>query len=152
NWLRVQAVATAAAARAARGGVDAADRALADAAVGAPPDVARWYERARLLLADAAGRAAPPLPAAADRDTSGPGLITYGLWAARPTRMPGSAFELRGLVFPFGDERMARLAERLGVRADARRHWSIVLATLTHPDPDLAPTVAEARRARASLQ
>jgi len=250
NWLRVQAVATGAAARAARGGVDAADRALADAAVGAPPDVARWYERARLLLADAAGRAAPPLPAAADRDTSGPGLITYGLWAAqlgdsvgarrrlrrvlrlseserarlgygsallqarlaagagrwadvvasigpaaargehdsalldrvntlalrwtaadayehlghvdsalallelvvRPTRMPGSAFALRGLVFPFAHERMARLAERLGVRADARRHWSIVLATLTHPDPDLAPTVAEARRARDSLQ
>ena len=250
NWLRVQAVATGAAARAARGGVDAADRTLADAAVGAPPDVARWYERARLLLADAAGRAAPPLPAAADRDTSGPGLITYGLWAAqlgdsvgarrrlrrvlrlseserarlgygsallqarlaagagrwadvvasigpaaargehdsalldrvntlalrwtaadayghlghvdsalallelvvRPTRMPGSAFALRGLVFPFAHKRMARLAERLGVRADARRHWSIVLATLTHPDPDLAPIVAEARRARDSLQ
>ena len=70
----------------------------------------------------------------------------------RPTRMPGSTFALRGLVFPFAHVRMARLAERLGVRADARRHWSIVLATLTHPDPDLAPIVAEARRARDSLQ
>src|SRR5207302_393532 len=98
NWLRVQAVATGAAARAARGGVDAADRALADAAVGAPPDVARWYERARLLLADAAGRASPsvgrpPTPTS----TSGTSIPRWRCWSSscdpRACRGAPSRFE-----------------------------------------------------------
>ena len=83
TWVRVQAVATVASARAARGAVAAADSALARATAEAAPDVRRWYTRARLLLAAAAGRLPPPLsPAWAVRDTTGPGLITYGLWAA----------------------------------------------------------------------
>lgn len=245
NWLRVQAVATGAAASAARGALAVADHQLAQAAQGAPPDVARWYGRARLLLAEAAERRTPPLPPAAARDTSAPGLITYGLWAVqagdtggarrrllrvrklpdaerarlgfgpellearldgrgghwrdvvrligpaavrgehdsalldrvsslslrwtvaeayaqlgktdsavailellmRPTRMPGNGFALRGFVLPFAHRRSARLDERLGATGDARRHWGIVVATLTRPDPELEPMVKEARHA-----
>jgi hypothetical protein len=82
NWLRAQAVATAAAARAARGALDAADDYLARAALTTAPEVARWYGRARLLLAEAAGRRPPPVPSASVKDTSAAGLVTYGLWAA----------------------------------------------------------------------
>jgi serine/threonine-protein kinase len=82
NWLRAQAVATAASARAAQGRIGAADRELARGATTASPDVARWYDRARLLLADVANRRPPPLPAEAAGDTTPRGLVTYGLWAA----------------------------------------------------------------------
>jgi serine/threonine-protein kinase len=72
NWLRAQAVATAASARGY----------LARAALTTAPEVARWYGRARLLLSEAAGRRAPPVPSASVKDTSAAGLVTYGLWAA----------------------------------------------------------------------
>jgi tetratricopeptide (TPR) repeat protein len=101
NWLRAQAVATAASARAARGAVAAADSELSQAGVGAAPDVARWYARARLLLADAAGRPAPGLPTTVASDTTAPGLVTYGLWAAaaRDTVTAGRRLR-RVLAFP----------------------------------------------------
>jgi len=249
NLLRVQAVATAAAASAAQGALAAADRRLADAARSASPDAARWYGRARLLLAEAAERPTPAMPAAAANDTSGPGLITYGLWAAqvgdtawargrlrrvarlpaaerailgsgpallearlaararrwadvvrligpaasrgehdsvlldrvnsfalrwcvaeayaqlgktdsavamvelllRPASMPGNAFAWRGLVFSFAHRWLALLNERLGAAVEARRHWSIFLATVTHPDPQLGPMLTQARRANDRL-
>src|SRR2546426_518516 len=95
TFLRVQAVATAAAAAAAQGALAAADRRLADASRSASPDAARWYGRARLLLAGAAQRPSPAMPAAAATDTSGAGLITYGLWAAQIGDTAGARRRLR---------------------------------------------------------
>jgi tetratricopeptide (TPR) repeat protein len=80
--LRTQATAVAASGRASRGAVRSADEMLAQGAVGASPDVARWLYRARLLLALASGRDPPPFPDALADDTSAAGAITAGLSAA----------------------------------------------------------------------
>jgi tetratricopeptide (TPR) repeat protein len=248
NWLRVQAVMTAAAARAARGAVSSATEDLEHAAAGAPPDFARWYDDGRLLLAEAAGRKPAPLPARAGHDTTGAGLVTYGLWdaavgdttaarsrltrllrlpeaeqarlgygpalleaslaahagrwadvirvigpaaargehdasllnrpsslslrwlaaeayaqlrrpdsaaammelALQPTRMPGSAFALRGLIYPFAHRRLALWYAALGRRDKAATHWRAFLDATRTPDADLAPLIHEARLAYAA--
>jgi tetratricopeptide (TPR) repeat protein len=84
TWLRLQATGIAAANRAARGAVRSADSVLAQAATvgGTSPDAARWLFRARLLLADAAGRELPALPLALRRDSTLAGAMTIGLHAA----------------------------------------------------------------------
>lgn len=248
NWLRAQAVATAAAARAAQGRVAAAAHELEQGAASAAPDVGRWYDRARLLLAEASGRPVPPLPAEAEGDTTPRGLVTYGLWAAaigdsagarqrlgrvlqapadvrnrlghgpqlleasiaararrwadairligpaasrgddatqldrvnslslrwaaadayahlgrldsavammelviRPLRMPGNAFALRGITYPFAHRRLALWYSALGRRDQARKHWRTFLETVRTPDPELTPMQAEAREAHAEL-
>jgi hypothetical protein len=248
NWLRVQAVMTAAAARAARGGISSATDDLERAAAGAPPDFARWYDGGRLLLAEAAGRDVAPLPSRANHDTTGAGLVTYGLWAAalgdtaaarrrldrlrqspeaphlalgqgpalleaslaaragrwadvirligpaavrgehdatllgrpsslslrwlaaegytrlhkpdsaaammelvlQPTRMPGSAYGLRGFIYPFAHRRLALWYATLGRRDKAAAHWRAFLDALQTPDAELAPLIREARQAYAA--
>jgi tetratricopeptide (TPR) repeat protein len=108
NWLRVEAVTTTAAVLAARGAVVVADSALARASVRAAPEITRWYVQARLLLAEASGRPAPSRPDAASRDTSPPGLVTYGLWAASAGDTATASRSLRRLrVLP--SERLASL-------------------------------------------
>jgi serine/threonine protein kinase/tetratricopeptide (TPR) repeat protein len=82
GWLRTQAAAVAASGRAARGAVRSADEALMQAAVNAPPDVARWFHRARLLLATVSEQPLPSLPSALAADTTPAGTITVGLSAA----------------------------------------------------------------------
>ena len=82
GFLKVPATAVAAGTLAVRGAVGASDSLLAAAMVRASPDVARWYQRARLLLAQASGRPMPPLPAALARDQSPAALVTAGLTAA----------------------------------------------------------------------
>jgi tetratricopeptide (TPR) repeat protein len=248
NWVRVQATTTVAAALAARGRIAAADKRLEEAGRGVPPEILRWYTRARLLLDAAAHKVPPTRPDAAARDTSPAGLVTYGLWAAavgdtvsaqrnlrrvlqssldtravlgygpallqatiaarggrwrevldaialpanlgehdsalldrvsspslrwlaaeayaqsgntdsavammalviRPTRLPGNAFALRGLVYPFAHQRLAIWHTLLGHADSARAHWRAVLETLQDPDSELMPLVQEARRGTAS--
>ncbi len=248
NWLRVQAVATSAAARAARGAVGDAAADLERSAAAAPADISRWYDSGRLLLAQCAERPPGPLSATAKRDTTVPGLVTYGLWDAalgdtaaarrrltrlrhltqpelarlgygpdlleaslaardgrwpevirligpaaaqgehdsslldrvsslslrwlaaeayarigqpdsaiatmelllRPTRMPGSAFALRGLAFPFAHRQLALWYTALGRRQQAATHWRAFLDAVRAPDAELAPQVQEARRAYAA--
>lgn len=96
-WLRVQSTAASAASRAARGGVASADQMLAQAVGGASPDVARWYHRARLLLAQAAGREMPALPASMAADSSPGGLVAVGLSAAMRNDSAGARRALRRL-------------------------------------------------------
>jgi tetratricopeptide (TPR) repeat protein len=81
-WLRVHASAVAASGRASRGAVRSADNALSQAAADASPDVARWFYRARLLLALASERRLPLVRGALESDTSTAGLVTAGLAAA----------------------------------------------------------------------
>jgi serine/threonine-protein kinase len=248
NWLRVQAVATAAAARAAYGDVAGSARDLERAAAEAPPDIARWYDGSRLLLAQAAGRAAQPFPAGAKGDTSAAGLVTYGVWEAavgnlsgarrrldrlrrlssedrarlgygpafveasvaasegkwrevinligpaavrgehdsslldrvgslplrwqaakayaelgrpdsaaimmelllQPIRMPGNAFALRGLVYPFAHRWLALWYTALGRPDRAAIHWRAFIEALRAPDSELAPLLQEARLAYAA--
>jgi serine/threonine-protein kinase len=79
GWLRNHAAAAAASGRASRGAVRSADDLLSRAATNAPADIARWYHRARLLLAVASERSLPPLPDALATDTTPAGAITAGL-------------------------------------------------------------------------
>ena len=81
GWLRVQATAVTAASQAARGRVQSADQILAQAGAGTSPDVARWFYRARLLLALAAERELPAMPPSLASDSSPPGLVAAGLSA-----------------------------------------------------------------------
>jgi tetratricopeptide (TPR) repeat protein len=81
-WLRVPAVAITAGARARRGAVRSADSLLSAGGASASPDAARWFFRARLLLAHAAGVPVPPVPASLRRDVSPTAIITVGLGAA----------------------------------------------------------------------
>jgi serine/threonine protein kinase/tetratricopeptide (TPR) repeat protein len=81
-WLRLQATAIAAGNRASRGAVLSADSLLAHGSAGTSPDAARWLYRARLLLANAVGRAPPSLPVGLRQDTSVAGVMTRGLSAA----------------------------------------------------------------------
>ena len=76
GWLRVQATAISAGSRASRGAVQSADDVFVRATAGAAPDVKRWYYRARLLLALASGRSAPPLPNELVGDTTVSGRLT----------------------------------------------------------------------------
>jgi tetratricopeptide (TPR) repeat protein len=243
GWLRTQATAVAASGRASRGAVRSADEALARAAADASPDIARWFYRARLLLALASERPLPALPKTLAADTSPAGLMTAALAAAvrgdtavalgrlrrvraaapvevrrlgsgpalteawveartgdwrgaagviavpaingehdtaildrvgslslrwlaaeayarsartdsaiamlelaiRPERMPGNEFAQRGLVVTFARRRLAQWNAASGRRDEAERHWRAVLASLSEPDPDLVPLVAEAR-------
>ena len=83
GWLKVQSAAVSAASRAARGAVTSADAALAQAAAAGPsPDVVRWFQRARLLLAVVSRREIPRPPATLASDTTAAGRVSSGLWAA----------------------------------------------------------------------
>ena len=82
TFLRTPATMIVAANLAARGDVRAADSTLAQAGATAGADVARWYHRARLLLAQAAEQPMPALPASLAADRSPAGLVTSGLAAA----------------------------------------------------------------------
>ena len=68
----------------------------------------------------------------------------------RPTRMPGSAFALRGLAFPFAHRQLALWYTALGRRQQAATHWRAFLDAVRAPDAELAPQVQEARRAYAA--
>ena len=81
-WLRMQAIAVQASARAAAGDPAGADKLLRLAADSHVGSEARWYEHARLLLAIAAGGSPPPLSDRASRDTMPGGILLRGLWAA----------------------------------------------------------------------
>ena len=58
----------------------------------------------------------------------------------------------RGVVFSFAHQRLVVLNARLGRIDDARRHWRILQATFTRPDPELVPLVEEARTALAKAE
>jgi tetratricopeptide (TPR) repeat protein/tRNA A-37 threonylcarbamoyl transferase component Bud32 len=58
----------------------------------------------------------------------------------------------RGLVFSFAQQRLVVLYARMGRIEDARRHWVILQATFTHPDPELVPLIEEARTALAKAE
>jgi tetratricopeptide (TPR) repeat protein len=81
-WLRMQAIAVQASARASAGDPAGADALLRLAAAGHTGSEARWYEHARLVLALAAGGAPPPLSDRVSRDSMPGGILLRGLWAA----------------------------------------------------------------------
>jgi tetratricopeptide (TPR) repeat protein len=82
HFLRIQAVTTRAAARAAQGAVTDADRLLLAASRAASGEERRWYEQAHLLLA-MAGRRNPGTPRPAlTSDSSAAGRVMHALWAA----------------------------------------------------------------------
>ncbi len=80
-WLRIQAVATLASARAARGMVASADSVLA-ANAEASGSAARWYHEARLLLYAASGHPLAHPSSRLMRDTTAAGELHRGLWFA----------------------------------------------------------------------
>jgi serine/threonine protein kinase/tetratricopeptide (TPR) repeat protein len=82
SFLRIQAVTTRAAARAARGAITDANRILRAAAERASGEEMRWYQQARLLLAVTADRPPGPLPAKLAHDSSVAGQVVRSLWAA----------------------------------------------------------------------
>ena len=58
----------------------------------------------------------------------------------------------RGLVYSFAHQRLVVLYARMGRVDDARRHWLILRATFTRPDPELVPLVEAARAALAKAE
>ena len=132
-WLREHATAIAASSDAHRGAVRAADSTLSRVELAAGPDAARWFHRARLLLAEAAERSAPPLPDALAKDTSAGGVLTAALTAA--VRFDTSAARValeRVRRLPAGEQRRLGAGAQL---ADAwllahQGHWRQVVDTI----------------------
>jgi tetratricopeptide (TPR) repeat protein len=82
SFLRIQAVTTQAAARAAQGAVASADELLRAAADKASGEEMRWYDQARLLLAISAARPLGPVRVRLANDSSTAGRVMHALWAA----------------------------------------------------------------------
>jgi hypothetical protein len=68
----------------------------------------------------------------------------------RPTRMPGSAFALRGLAVPFAHRQLAIWYTGRGRRDRASTHWRAFLDAVKIPDAELSPLTQEARLAYAA--
>ena len=82
SFLRIQAVTTHAAARAAQGAVADAERLLLAASRRTASEEMRWYHQARLLLATSAQRDLGPPPDSLATDSSAAGRVMHALWAA----------------------------------------------------------------------
>ncbi len=81
-FLRIHAITSQASAGAARGAIDDADSVLRAAAAGSRGASARWYERARLLLAMASGQAVRSRDDVVAGDTTVAATMLRALWAA----------------------------------------------------------------------
>jgi tetratricopeptide (TPR) repeat protein/tRNA A-37 threonylcarbamoyl transferase component Bud32 len=147
SWLRQYTAAIAAASGAHRGAVRSADDALARAELAATPDAARWFHGARLLLAEAAERSAPPLPDVLAKDTSAGGVLTAALTAAvrsdtsvaraaleRVRRLPASEQRRLGEGARLADAwllahqgRWRQVVDTIGAKAWAGEHDSSLL-------------------------
>ena len=64
----------------------------------------------------------------------------------------GTDFAQVRMASSFAHRRLVLLYARMGRLEEARRHWVAFSATLTRPDPEMAPLVEEARAALASAE
>lgn len=93
----------------------------------------------RWLVAEAYERLGRPDSAAA-----------YFERATAPVPQGGTDIAQIRMASSFAHRRLVLLYLRMGRLEEARRHWEILRATFTHPDPEMAPLVEEARMALAS--
>jgi len=59
---------------------------------------------------------------------------------------------MRGIFYPFAQQRLVLIDARLGRIEAARRHWKLLQQTLTAPDPELRPMIDAARQALARAE
>jgi len=69
-----------------------------------------------------------------------------------PDRVPAGHLVLRGLALTAAHARLGTWWTAMGDRERARRYWSLVLAEVTQPDPELRAVLIRARESLATLE